>query len=395
MTDAVIEAQILTLVCKLQLDEAQRKHIAETMQAFAQACQYVQDTLEPKLRNKGRMQTLVYRDIRTRFGLSANLTMRAIARVSTNRKAAHVTGSSVKQFAASSIDYDQRIFSFRERDWTVSMTLLQGRVRFALRLGTYQRGKLQGAHPTSAQLCQHPDGQFFLHIQVKHRPPSPADPQDVLGVDLGRMDIAHTSDDVAWSGATLRTVRDRFAHLRTVLQRKASKGTRSTRRRCRELLHRLSRRERRFQRHTNHVISKHLVQHAVTRHAALALEDLTGIRERTNRQRRTKTERRRSNSWAFSQLRQFLAYKAQAAGVILHLVSAAYTSQVCHVCLYIGSRAGKRFTCSNPVCGWKGDADLNGARNIRTLGLQVSQARGPWLHCPLDATAGLLKVHAL
>ena len=100
-------------------------------------------------------------------------------------------------------------------------------------------------------------------------------------------------------------------------------------------------------------------------------------------------------SWAFSQLRQFLAYKAQAAGAILHLVSAAYTSQMCHICLHIGSRAGKRFTCSNLVCGWTGDADLNEARNIRTLGLQVSQARGPWLHCPLDATAGLLKTHAL
>ena len=103
--------QIRTLVCKLQLDDAQHKHIAETMRAFAQACQYVQDTLEPTLQNKDRMHILVYRDIRTRFGLSANLAIRAIARVSANRKAAHASGSSVKQFAASSIDYDQRIFS--------------------------------------------------------------------------------------------------------------------------------------------------------------------------------------------------------------------------------------------------------------------------------------------
>jgi hypothetical protein len=39
-----------------------------------------------------------------------------------------------------------------------------------------------------------------------------------------------------------------------------------------------------------------LVETAQTQQAALALEDLTGIRKRTNTQPRPKTERRRSNS---------------------------------------------------------------------------------------------------
>ena len=59
-------------------------------------------------------------------------------------------------------------------------------------------------------------------------------------------------------------------------------------------------REQRFQRHTNHVIAKALTETAQTRQAALALEDLTGIHERTNPQPRGKTERRRGNSWASS-----------------------------------------------------------------------------------------------
>jgi len=205
-------------------------------------------------------------------------------------------------------------------------------------------------------------------------------------VDLGRIDIAHTSEDQDWSGQELNNIRDHYARLRGGLQRKASKGTRSTRRRCRQLLARLSGRERRFQRHTNHCIAKTLVERATETHAALALEDLTGIRERTNQQPRLKTERRRSNSWAFFQLRQFVAYKAQAAGVILHLVPAAYTSQMCHVCLHLGSRKGKRFACTNLGCGWTGDSDLNGARNIRILGLNVSQPRGPWVHCHLQGS---------
>jgi IS605 OrfB family transposase len=217
-----------------------------------------------------------------------------------------------------------------------------------------------------------------------------------LGVDLGRIDIAHTSDDQDWSGQALHDVRDHYAHLRGVVQHKAAKGTRSTRRRCRELLARLSGRERRFQRHTNHVISKSLVETAQTRQAALALEDLTGIRERTNQEPRPKPERRRSNNWAFYQLRQFVAYKAQGAGVVLHLVPAAYTSQMCHLCLHIGSRKGKCFVCTNPACGWTGDADSNAAKNIRILGLNVTQARGPWVHSPWSGEpTGLLKAAGL
>ena len=139
-------------------------------------------------------------------------------------------------------------------------------------------------------------------------------------------------------------VRDRYSRLRAALQHKASKGTRSTRRRCRELLARLSGRERRFQRHTNHVISKALVTEATAQQAMLVLEDLTGIRARTNQEPRTKTERRRGNTWAFYQLRQFVHYKAALSSVLVVLHPPAYTSQMCHACLHLGHRHAKRFT---------------------------------------------------
>ncbi|WP_448527707.1 RNA-guided endonuclease TnpB family protein, partial [Parathermosynechococcus lividus] len=167
-------------------------------------------------------------------------------------------------------------------------------------------------------------------------------------------------------------------------QRKASRGTRSTRRRCRELLQRLSGRERRFQAWVNHRISKSIVARALATHRFIALEDLTGIRERTNQQSRSKTERRRANSWAFYQLRQFVHYKAARAGVKVVVVPPAYTSQTCHKCLWIGQREGKHFRCVNPVCGWEGDADLNSANVIALLGAVVNQPRGPWLTCQLQ-----------
>jgi putative transposase len=379
--------QVLTLVCKIQPTEDERAHIDETMCAFANACTYIHATLPQRITNVMRMQAMLYDDVRGRFGLSSNLAQQAFRRVSANRKAAKVQGESVTTFDSTSIQYDQRIFSFIEHAWRVSLTLLYGRVHFRLHLGNYQRDKLKGQKPTSAQLCKHADDSYTIHIQIKTPVPPLKTPTDVLGVDLRRIDIAHSSDGNAWDGSALCQCRDHFARMRAALNRKASKGTRSTRRRCRQLLDRLSGRERRFQRRTNHGISKTLVEIAQTQQAALALEDLTGIRERTNQEPRPKTERRRSNSWAFFQLRQFVQYKAALAGVLLVLVPAAYTSQMCHTCLHMGARKGKRFACTNPACAWTGDADFNAAHNIRILGLNhLSQPRGPWLHCQLQGS---------
>ena len=89
--------------------------------------------------------------------------------------------------------------------------------------------------------------------------------------------------------------------------------------------------------------------------------------------RAVKIERRRSNSWAFYQLKQFVQYKALRAGIQVGVVPPAYSSQTCHPCLWIGQREGKHFRCVNSVCGWKGDADFNGANVIALLGAAVNQ----------------------
>ncbi len=206
-------------------------------------------------------------------------------------------------------------------------------------------------------------------------------------MDLGRTDIAVTSTGKSWSGQAVTKVRDRYARTRQMVQKNRSKGTRSTRRRAGALLRRLSGKEKRFQKHVNHLVSKAVVSEAQALGAAIALEDLTGIRERTNTQPRNSTERRRpsgaqrrplrgylSNSWAFHQLRGFVEYKAALAGVRVIPIPPAYTSQTCHHCLHIGKRQGKRFACGN--CGWVGDADHNGAQVIRLVGLTVTQPRG-------------------
>jgi putative transposase len=380
--------QVLTVVCKLQPTKEQIPQVEDTLIGFANACNHINNTIDPKLTNAVRIQTLIYHAVRELFGLSANLAIRAIARVSANRKTAKQKKSLVKDFKATSIDYDARIFDFREKDWTASVTLIGGRQHIKMDVGNYQRGKLKGKKPTSAILCKHKNGNYYIHIQVKDDVPEPSDSESVIGVDLGRRDIAVTSDGDSWNGEDIQQVRDKFSRVRASLQKKATKGTRSTRRRARKILKRLSGREQRYQSWLNHTISRIIVNKAKSENAVIAIEDLTGIRERTNQQPRNKTERRRSNSWAFYQLRQFLEYKSIQAGVRVVKVNPAYTSQICHICRHIhpvkGSsyRNGKTFKCGH--CGWTGDADLNGARNIAIIGAFVSKPRGSGLSCSLS-----------
>lgn len=273
--------------------------------------------------------------------MSANLAIRAIARVCAALKMktkAHST------FEPTSVDYDRRIFSFREWDWTFSLTLLHSRERLATALGDHQKGRLKGHTPTSATLVKRRDGTFFLHVQLQHTAPAPYTPTGTLGVDLGRRRVAVDSDTHPYEATEVNRLRAHYPKVRRSLQRKGTKE-------ARRLLQRLSGREKRHMRTINHRISKQLIATAQTTQRQIALEDLTGIRQRT---RVRKPQRYCHHSWSFFQLRQFVAYKAQAAGVPVVLVDPAYTSKTCHRCGCRGHRSGLRFSCTRcnvVMCG--------------------------------------------
>lgn len=400
--------QVLTVSCKIEATTEQSVQIDETLQAFADACEYVNKTLPPNLMNELAMQSLIYQDVRARFGLSSQMAIHAIRRVSGNRKTAKHENKPVKSFSPTSATYDARSFSFRENDWTVSLAMVGKRQRFKLQIGNYQRHLLKGINPKTATLVKRKDGSYYCNIQYETNPEEPKPTDKVIGVDLGRVDIAVTSEGDAFSGAQVTATRDKYSRVRASIQRKAvrkrtaslTKGTRSTRRRARRLLQRLSGKERRFQSWVNHTVSYRIIQQARSSNQAIALEDLTGIRERTNQQPRSKTERRRSNSWAFHQLRQYMTYKAIKFGVKLVFIAPRYTSQTCHNCLHIhpvqgeSYRSGKKFLCGH--CGWSGDADLNGAKNISLIGQTVNLPGGSELACSFEEhVLGLLKARAL
>lgn len=236
-------------------------------------------------------------------------------------------------------------------------------------MGNYQLGKLKGSNPTSATLAKHKNGSYSVNIQVKSTAPDVESTDKVIGVDLGRTDIAVTSIGDKYSGKQITQTRNKYSKTRSSVQKKSTKGTRGSRRSWHRLLARLSGRERKFQSWHSHSISKQIVKQVKQTNSLIALEDLTIIRERNNKQPRSKKERRLSNNWAFYQLRSYIEYKAISAGVKVVLIPAAYTSKTCHQCNHIHPnpdkpyRHGKYFRCGH--CLWSGDADDNAARNIQ------------------------------
>jgi putative transposase len=299
------------------------------------------------------VQQAGYREMRETFGLSANLAIRAIARACAALKVPEKMHST---FEPTSVDYDARIFSFREWDWTFSLTLLHSRQRVKTHLGDRQRAVLTGRHPTAAVLVKRRDGALFLHVQLTDDAPAPIDVLDVIGVDFGIVNLAVTDDGETFSGDGVEAVRRRYHRHRKLLQQA---GTKSATRR----LQKMRMRESGFKRDTNHGISKRIVAKAKGTASSIALEDLAGIGKRTTAR---KGQRSRLTGWAFYQLRSFLEYKALAAGVPLVLVDSAYTSQRCSACGYTARnnrRTRDSFECRH--CGFALGADVNAARNIR------------------------------
>ena len=369
---------IRTLSCKLLVPPPVAARIDATLEAFAQACNFVADWgNEHKKHRQYDLHKGCYRDIRERFGLSANLAVRAIARVAPRLAHAKTRHS---RFKPTSIDYDARIFKLDVSSETVSLRLIEGRCILALALGDFQRERLAGQSPTSATLKKGRKNRYYLDVQVKEEAPPTQDADDTLGVDLGIRHIATDSAGHQFQGQDLADYRQYRANVRARLQAKADTGSKQTRKACCRTLKRLSGRERRHQKRINHEISKQLVAYAKKHGLAIVFEVLKGIRDRC---RFHKGQRRALHSWAFYQLQQFVEYKAQSAGVRVLHVDPRYTSKTCADCLHVGVRRQDDFSCKN--CGQRSHADFNAARNIARFGLAVIRGEYSLLSCALPS----------
>ncbi|MGV8846072.1 RNA-guided endonuclease InsQ/TnpB family protein [Tessaracoccus sp.] len=369
---------------KLVPDAAQRAALRETLTVcneaatFAARAAYSMRDRRGRTPGRSRLHDAVYYEIKARFGLSAQpsarvigKTLAAYAALKSNLQAGNYGGAGSERRSKvedkpvvfrpdAAQPFDDRCLSWNHANHTVSIWTTAGRLQGVRFVGRGSDLELLAAHRKGESDLQVVDGTWYLIAIVDIPDVGVAEPDGFLGVDLGIVNIATTSNGANWSGGAVTVRRKKNVALRAKLQ---TKGTKSAKR----LLKKRSKKETRFVTDVNHQISRKIVAEAQRTGRGIAIENLTGIRARV---RRRKPQRAAVHSWAFAQLGAFLTYKAQGAGVVILGVDPAYTSQECSACGHI-CRANRpnqaSFRCVS--CGVSLNADVNAARNIAFRGV--------------------------
>jgi len=342
---------LLTVKTKLITNQEQHGSLLKTMEKFNEACNFISVfAFQKKTFGKIGIQKELYYEIREKYRLSAQMTVRAVGKVAESYK---IDRKVIHEFEPhGAVVYDQRILSYKAAD-TISILTLDGRTEIGIQYGEYR--KLDANRVRGQADLIYIKGTFYLMIIVDLPDTEPIDPEGVLGVDLGIVNLATTSDGMNYSGEKCTKVRKRYAKIKAVLQ---SVGTYS----AKKHLKKISGRERRFKKDTNHCISKEIVNIAKDTNRSIALEDLSGIRGRVTV---SKAVRESIGKWAFFELRNFIEYKSKLLGVPVVPVDPRNTSRACSVCGYIDKKNRKNqasFVCLE--CGHTENADFNAAKNI-------------------------------
>lgn len=348
----------MKLVANIKLTPTPQQHTAllKTLETANAACTWLSgQAWSSKTFGQFKLHALAYAACRERFGLSAQMAVRCIAKVADAYKLDTKTRRRFKRYAAQ--PYDDRIFRFRS-DSEISIWTMEGRQTIAYQCGERQRALL--AFRKGEVDLMYISSQWYIACVCDVPDPEEMGITGVLGIDLGIVNLAVDSEGNSYSGRQIDDMRRRYAHRRRNLQ---SNGSRSARRKLRQI----SGRQARFQQNENHRIAKHIVHTAQRNGWGIALEALTGIRSRIKARRQ---QRGRLHNWGFHHLRHCITYKARLAGIPVIEVDPRHTSQECRRCFHV-SRSNRtsqaEFLCQK--CGYAAPADLNAARNIRARAL--------------------------
>ncbi len=258
----------LTIQLQLLPTPSQAELLLATMTRFNEAASFAAEQgFTAGVFSPPSVHKIAYQEIRERFGLGAQLAVRAI-------------GKAVECFSRDktvcpvflplgAVTYDQRNLAFKGLD-KVSLATLTGREVIGMVYGEYQRERFDRIKGQCDLITR--GGKFYLlaTIDLPEAPPMPV--KDFVGVDLGIVNLATTNDGEAFTGKPTDRYRRRRTTARKQYQRK---GTKNARRRLRLM----SGRQRRFQTWQNHNISKRIVGKAKALGFGIAIEDLKGIRD--------------------------------------------------------------------------------------------------------------------
>jgi putative transposase len=299
------------------------------------------------------LHRLVYAAIRVETGLSAQMVVRLIAKVADAYKLDRARPRRFNRHG--SIAYDERILRFKPD--AVSIWTVDGRQGIPFVCGERQRVLLE--HQQGESDLVYRDGDWYLYATVEYTEPPESEIVGWVGVDLGIVNVAVTSDGTIHAGGQVNALRHRHRRLRQRLQKKATKS-------AKRLLKRRRQKERRFGAWVNHTISKRIVADCERTMRGIVLEDLKHIRSRVRARR---SQRATLSSWSFGQLQAFLTYKARMQGIPVVVVDPRNTSRRCPACGHTAkdNRSDQAtFLCRQ--CGLAGLADHIAAQNLSALG---------------------------
>ena len=361
----------MTITAKIQIiaTDGDKYLLDQTMSIYRDACNYVSDyVFQTHDLKQFSLNKVLYSTLREKFGLKSQMTQSVLKTVIARYRTILENQNKRIRPTFKKPQYDlvwNRDYSLTQNCFSVNT--LNGRVKlpyFAEGMSKYFDNTIY-RFGTAKLINKH--GKYYLHIPVTYdaEESNISDICNVVGVDRGinfvvaTYDSNHKSGFV--SGKAIKQKRANYSKLRKQLQKRQ---TPSSRRRLKAI----GQRENRWMQGVNHCISKALVENN-PKHTLFVLEELTGIRNATER---VKTKDRYvSVSWSFYDLEQKLIYKAKQNQSSVIKVDPRYTSQCCPVCGHTEkSNRNKKihlFTCKN--CGYQSNDDRIGAMNLYRMGI--------------------------
>ena len=361
----------MTITAKIQIIVAETDKVLldETMSVYRNACNYVSDyVFRTHDLKQFSLNKALYSTLREKFNLKSQMAQSVLKTVIARYKTILENQNEWIKPSFKKPQYDlvwNRDYSLTQNRFSINT--LNGRVKlsyFSDGMSKYFDHTIY-KFGTAKLVSKH--GKYYLHIPVTYEVEESniSDICNVVGIDRGinfvvaTYDSKHNSGFV--SGKAIKQKRANYSKLRKELQ---MRHTPSSRRRLKAI----GQRENRWMQDINHQVSKALVENN-PKHTLFVLEDLSGIRNATER---VKTKYRYvSVSWSFYDLEQKLIYKAKQNQSSVIKVDPRYTSQCCPCCGHVEkSNRNKKihlFTCKK--CGYKSNDDRIGAMNLYRMGI--------------------------
>lgn len=371
----------ITVTAKIQISTTPNDKVLlnETMSVYSDACNYVSEyVFRTHDLKQFSLNRALYSTLRAKFGLKSQMAQSVLKTVIAKYKTILENQKEWIKPSFKKPQYDlvwNRDYSLIQNRFSVNT--LNGRVKLPYFVEGMSKYFDHTIYKFGTAKLVNKHGKYFLHIPVTYdvEESNVSDICNVVGIDRGinfvvaTYDSRHKSGFV--SGKAIKQKRANYSKLRKQLQ---MRQTASARRRIKAI----GQRENRWMQDVNHCVSKALVE-SNPKHTLFVLEDLSGIRNATERVR-TK-DRYVSVSWSFYDLEQKLIYKAKQNQSAVIKVNPKYTSQCCPKCGHIEKANRNKelhlFTCKN--CGYKSNDDRIGAMNLYRMGinyLEDSQVPG-------------------